>query len=57
MDGELGTERLHRLRCEECDVESDLRAIRWEAHLAVEDDGTTSVACFCPECIGEFEQG
>jgi len=57
VDRELDTERLHRLTCEECGVESDLRAIGWEAHLAADDSGTVTVACFCPECISEFEQG
>ena len=32
-------------------MELDLRAIGWEGHLALEDDGTTSVAFFCPECV------
>jgi len=48
---DVDTERSHRLRCEECAVELDLRAIGWEGHLALEDDGTTSVAFFCPECV------
>jgi hypothetical protein len=36
-------------------VESDDRAVGWEAHLGLEDDGTEVVAVFCPECISELE--
>jgi len=52
---DIGVERSpHHLICEECGVESD-RAVGWEAHLGLEGDGTEFVACFCPECISEFE--
>jgi len=56
VDGDLETERLHRLRCELCEVSSGLRAVGWEAHLTREEDGSEGVAFFCPECISEFEQ-
>jgi len=53
---DIGTERSHRLTCEECSVESDLRAVGCEGHLALEDDGTTSVAFFCQECVDELSR-
>jgi hypothetical protein len=56
MRDDVGIERLpHHLICEECGVESDDRAVGWEAHLGLEDDNTEVVACFCPECISDFE--
>jgi hypothetical protein len=43
-----------RLICEECGCESDDHAWGWEAHLGLDDDGTESVAVFCPDCVAEF---
>jgi hypothetical protein len=46
-----------RLICDECGSKSDDRAWGWEAYLGYEDDGTESVAVFCPECVVEFSPG
>jgi len=37
-------------------LESDLRAVGWEGDLAIEDDRTSSVAFFCPECVDELSR-
>jgi hypothetical protein len=39
--------------CEECGCDSDDEARGWEAHLALEDDGTVTVVIFCPVCSVE----
>jgi len=55
MPDDVGVERSpHHLVCEECGIESDDRAIGWEAHLRHEADGTEVVAVFCGECVSEF---
>jgi len=56
MRDDIGVERSpHHLVCEACGVESDDRAVGWEAHLGVEEDGSGVVAFYCPECISDFE--
>jgi hypothetical protein len=42
---------------EECGCDSDDEARGWEGHLAQEDDGTVSVAFFCPECVADIGPG
>jgi hypothetical protein len=54
MDEELETERLNRLTCDECGVWSDHRAVSWEAHLTLGEDGTEGVAFICPQCVLEL---
>jgi hypothetical protein len=41
------------LFCKECGCDSDGEARGWEAHLACEDDGATSVVIICPVCSVE----
>ena len=39
------------VRCEECEVEAEGDAQRWEAHLAdLDDDGQDEVVFYCAEC-------
>jgi hypothetical protein len=54
VDDELEKERTQVLFCEECGCDSDDEARGWEAHLAREDDGSTTVAIFCPVCSVEI---
>ena len=54
VDDELETERSQVLFCEECGCDSDFHARGWEGHLGLEDDGSESVAFFCPECVAEL---
>jgi hypothetical protein len=50
VDDELETKRSQqRLVCEECGWSED-DARDWEEHLAREDDGSVTVAFFCPVC-------
>ena len=50
MDDELETERAQVLFCEECGCESDDDPRGWEAHVALEDDGSMTVVVFCAVC-------
>jgi hypothetical protein len=38
------------VRCAECGIESDERALGWRALIGEEDDGSLIVAVFCPGC-------
>ena len=50
VDDGLETERSQLLVCEECGCASEDEARGWEGHLAQEDDGSDTVAIFCPTC-------
>jgi hypothetical protein len=50
MDDELETRRGQILFCEECGCESEDETRGWEGHLADEEDGSETVAIFCPVC-------
>jgi hypothetical protein len=50
MVDELETRRGQILFCEECGCESEDDARGWEAHPAREEDGSVTVAFFCPVC-------
>jgi hypothetical protein len=50
VDDELETRRSQRLFCEECGCDSDPEARGWEGHLAREEDGSVTLAFFCPMC-------
>jgi hypothetical protein len=43
------------LSCAECGEDSDAFAVGWRALLTAEEDGSESVAVFCPNCAGEFD--
>jgi hypothetical protein len=45
---DVDTERSPRLVCEECGCDSDNGTRGWEGHLAQEEDGSVTVAFFCP---------
>lgn len=53
VDDELETERTRVLFFEECGCASDGEARGWEGHLARDEDGSDSVAIFCPDCSVE----
>jgi RNase P subunit RPR2 len=49
-------ERSRRLVCAECGDASDTFTDGWRALLTAEEDGSESVAVFCPKCAEEFGQ-
>jgi hypothetical protein len=54
MPEDIDVDQSPRLICGEYGCESDDRAWGWEAYLGFENDGTESVAFFCPDCVAEF---